>query len=176
VDITLLDRCAALDVVLLEGLRDVVNQAFAQGEAGLWQDGFQRTSTTAIGAIAAAGELAVARDGDRLLGCVRVAPIDDTTAELGLLSVADDLRSSGVGSALVSFAEQLSRERGFATMRLQLLVPRASTHPFKQRLDAWYRRLGYSVLRREAFAARHPQPAHLLVTPCDFVIYERPLS
>jgi GNAT superfamily N-acetyltransferase len=174
-DVALLDADGAHDRQLVAALTDIVNAAYVRGEKGLWLDGFERTTTDAIGAVVAARELVVAREGERIVGCLRLACIDPATAELGLLAVADDAAGSGIGRALVGFAEELSRERGFSTMRLQLLVPREGTHPFKQRLDAWYRRLGYRVVRREDFAECLPEPARHLAVGCDLVTYERPL-
>jgi GNAT superfamily N-acetyltransferase len=175
-DVTLLASDRARDAQLVAELTDIVNRAYVRGEAGLWHAGVPRTTADAVQALVAAGVLAVARDRGRVVGCVRVARLDDTTAELGLLAVADDAAGSGVGRALVAFAEDLSRRRGFSTMQLQLLVPRMSMHPFKQRLDGWYRRLGYREVGREDFAERFPEPARDLVAPCDLVIYERPLA
>jgi hypothetical protein len=61
-------------------------------------------------------------------------------------------------------------------MRLTLLVPQEGSHPFKERLDAWYRRQGYRVIGRADFAAMHPEPARLLAVACDLVTFERPLG
>ena len=41
-------------------------------------------------------------------------------------------------------------------MRLQLLIPREGTHPFKQRLHSWYSRLGYRAIGAEDVAKALP--------------------
>jgi hypothetical protein len=61
-------------------------------------------------------------------------------------------------------------------MRLTLLVPREGSHPFKVRLDGWYRRQGYRIVGRADFSATHPEPARFLVVPCDLVTFERALG
>jgi hypothetical protein len=61
-------------------------------------------------------------------------------------------------------------------MQLELLVPRAWRHPSKVFLDAWYRRIGYRVVRRTSLEELYPEVARQLATACDFVVYEKPLS
>jgi GNAT superfamily N-acetyltransferase len=119
--------------------------------------------------------MAAAWEDDRLAGCVRVTRPDATTAELGLLAVARDATGRGVATALVRFAEAVSRDRGATRMRLELLVPRAGTHPAKVRLHAWYSRLGYRVADREDFADAYPDASLWLAVPCDLLGYEKPL-
>ena len=176
VAVALLDGEAAADGDLLAALREIVNEAYARGEVGLWREGAQRISDEGLGALAAAGELAAAREDGRVVGCVRVTSLDPRTGELGLLAVAGERSGSGVGRALMAFAHDLARGRGHKAMRLTLLVPQEGSHPFKVRLDDWYRRQGYRVVGRADFATTHPEPARLLVAPCDLVTFERALG
>ena len=174
--VALLNGAAAAEAGLLAALRDVVNEAYARGEAELWREGAQRISEDDLQALIARGELAAAREDGRVVGCVRVTSLDPRTAELGLLAVAGERAGSGVGSALMAFAHDLARERGHTAMRLTLLVPQEGSHPFKVRLDGWYRRQGYRIVGRADFAATHPEPAAFLVVVCDLVTFERPLG
>ena len=176
VAVALLDGVAAADAGLLAALREVVNEAYARGEVGLWREGADRISDEGVHALVAAGELAAAREDGRVVGCVRVTSLDPRTAELGLLAVAGERTGSGVGRALLASAHDLARERGHTAMRLTLLVPKEGSHPFKVRLDGWYRRQGYRVVGRADFAATHPEPAAFLVVACDLVTFERPLG
>jgi GNAT superfamily N-acetyltransferase len=152
-------------------LRELVNAAYEEGEAGLWRPGHERVSAGGVADLIARGELAVACADGRPVGCVRIGG-----AELGLLAVARDAAGRGVGGALVAFAEETARERGAAAMRLELLVPRAGTHPAKDRLHAWYTRLGYRPVERVDFAAVYREAARELTVPCDLVTYEKPLD
>ena len=176
VAVALLDGRAATDAALLATLHDIVNQAYARGEVGLWRAGTDRLLPDELRALVASGELAAAREDGSVVGCVRVTSLDRRTAELGLLAVAADRSGSGVGSALMAFAHDLARERGHTAMRLTLLVPRDGSHPFKVRLDGWYRRQGYRVVGRADFAVTHPEPAGLLLVPCDLLTFERALG
>jgi GNAT superfamily N-acetyltransferase len=161
----------ARDPALAGPLRDIVNAAYDEGEAGLWRPGRERVSTDDVAGLIARGELAVADGDGRLIGCVRVAG-----AELGLLAVARDATGRGVGRALVRFAEDAARERGAAAMRLELLVPRSGTHRAKVRLHEWYSRLGYRVVGRAGFEVAYPDAALWLAVPCDLVTYSKRLG
>jgi predicted N-acetyltransferase YhbS len=174
--VALLDGEAADDAELVAALAAVVNEAYARGEVGLWRAGTQRISDDELRPLVAAGQLAAAREDGRVVGCVRVTSLDPRTAELGLLAVAGERSGSGVGRALMAFAHDVARGRGHAAMRLTLLVPRNGSHPFKVRLGDWYRRQGYRVVGRADFALTHPEPARLLLAPCDLVTFERALG
>jgi GNAT superfamily N-acetyltransferase len=176
VAVALLGGEAAADAGLVAALRGIVNEAYARGEGGLWRQGTERMADEELRALVAAGQLAAAREDGRVVGCVRVTALDPRTAELGLLAVAGERAGSGVGRALMAFAHDLARGRGHTAMRLTLLVPREGSHPFKVRLDDWYRRQGYRVVGRADFAAVHPEPAAFLVVGCDLVTFERALG
>jgi GNAT superfamily N-acetyltransferase len=174
--ITPLDGADAADDELVAALLAVVNDAYARGEAGLWRDGADRISEQDLRALVASGDLGAAREGEHVVGCVRVTALDPQTAELGLLSVAPERSGAGVGRALMAFAHDLARERGHTTMRLLLLVPREGTHDFKDRLEAWYTRQGYRLVGSQDFAEYAPEPARDLLVPCDVAAFERPLD
>jgi GNAT superfamily N-acetyltransferase len=163
------------DEALVGELVRIINGAYAVGEAGLWLDGTSRTGPAEIAeAIRSDGMLAATFEG-RLVGCAYVRPLDETTADLGLVSAAPEWWGNGIGRKLVRFAEELTRARGVTTMQLELLVPKGSVHPEKERLRAWYTRLGYEVVRTAPFeqVAAHLSPR--LATPCEFLIFNKPL-
>ena len=111
-----------------------------------------------------------------MVGSVRVHDVADDTSEFGMLVAAPDQRGTGVGRALIDFAEQHNRERGRWAMQLELLLPREWQHPNKEFLKAWYGRLGYRLIRTTTIDDSYPHLAPLLATPCDFAIYEKPLQ
>jgi GNAT superfamily N-acetyltransferase len=174
VDIGFLGPDAGDDVVA--ELVELVNRVYAAAEEGLWRGEVDRTTVGEMAELVRAGEIAVARVGGRIVGVVRVQRLDGETGEFGMLAAAPELRGQGVGSRLVRFAEELSRERGLGTMQLELLVPKAWTHPSKQFLHEWYTRLGYRVVRHGRIEEQYPALAPELATPCDFVIYHKKLS
>src|SRR3954470_23859518 len=124
-----LPSAAATDHAVVRRLTALVNEVYAEAEKGLWLDGAARTTPAEGARLVAAGEIAVAERGDRIVGCVRVHLLDGSTGEFGLLAAAPAHRGTGVGRDLVAFAEQRCREAGAAEMGLELLVPREWTHP-----------------------------------------------
>jgi ribosomal protein S18 acetylase RimI-like enzyme len=174
-DLNLLAPDSARDEGLVAEVVSLVNEAYAVGEAGLWVDGWTRTESGEISeAIGSGGILTAALDG-RIVGCAYVHPLEPGVADLGLISAATDRWGSGIGGELVRAAEELMRSRGVTTMQLELLVPIGWVHPQKARLQSWYTRLGYEVVRTAPFeeVARHL--ASELATPCQFLIFHKPL-
>ena len=118
--------------------------------------------------------MATTPDGN-IVGSVRVQVVADDVGEFGMLVAAPERRGTGIGRALIDFAERHSRERGMRAIQLELLVPRAWRHPSKEFLTSLYRRSGYRMIRNSTIDDAYPQLAPLLATPCDFEIYEKPL-
>jgi GNAT superfamily N-acetyltransferase len=164
------------DEALVETLVKLINEAYAIGEAGLWLDGWTRTQPSEIAeAIGGEGMLAAIVDG-RPVGCAYVRPLDPETADLGMVSVEPNRWGEGVGHELVRSAEELIRTRGATTVQLELLVPKEWVHPEKERLRAWYTRLGYRVTRSAPFDEIAPHLAPQLATPCEFLVFRKPLA
>jgi ribosomal protein S18 acetylase RimI-like enzyme len=174
VEIEVLARDAGHDVIAK--VVALVNRVYAAAEEGLWRAGAVRTTPAETEALVRAGEIAVARSEGRIVGAVRVRRLDGEVGEFGMLAADPGHRGRGIGRELVRFAEELSRERGLETMRLELLVPKTWTHPSKRFLHEWYTRLGYRVVRRGSIEEQYPELAPQLATPCDFVIYHKKLS
>jgi GNAT superfamily N-acetyltransferase len=175
-EVQLLAPDEAGDEVLVAEVTRVINEAYAVGEAGLWREGTTRTRPAEIAdAIRRAGMLAATAES-RIVGCAYVRPLDASTADLGLLATVPDRWGSGVGRELVRSAEELMRSRGVTTMQLELLVPKGWVHPEKERLSAWYTRLGYRVARTAPFEQVAAPLAPQLATSCEFLIFRKPLA
>jgi GNAT superfamily N-acetyltransferase len=175
-EIQLLATAASDDPMLMERIADLINEVYAVAEAGLWIDGATRTTVDEVTELTRAGQIAVARLRDRIVGSVRVQRLDESTGEFGMLVADPAHRGVGVGRGLVGFAERTCSADGLGTMQLELLVPRGWTHPTKEFLAAWYTRIGYRVGRTGTIDEAYPALAPLLATPCDFVIYEKDLA
>lgn len=175
VTIHLLEAAAADEHGLVNRLTALVNGVHAAAEAGMWRTEAKRTTAAELAEHVRGREIAVARAGEEVLGSVRIWDVGDGRSEFGLLATAPEHRGRGIGSALVRFAQRHTNGRGRRAMRLELLVPRGSTHPEKQKLDAWYRRIGYRGEHRQR-RQRLSTAVPLLCTPCDFVVYEKPLT
>ena len=169
----LLSPAAAADGVVVSTLTDLVNEVYAVAEKGLWAEGATRTFAAEIAEFIRAGEIAVAAERDRILGCVRIQRLGDEVSEFGMLAVVPSHRGFGIGRELVRFAEQRGRDMGCMTMQLELLVPREWKHPMKEYLARWYARMGYTVVSTGSTEELYPNLSPLLATPCQFVIYRR---
>ena len=176
IDVELLARTAHADATLMERISDLTNAVYAAAEAGLWTDDATRTSVGEVVQLTRAGEVAVARMGGQVVGCVRIRRLDERTGEFGMLCADPAHRGLGIGRELIRFAERNARAEGMSTMQLELLVPRDWTHPTKQFLAEWYSRLGYRVARIGTIDELYPELAPLLATPCDLVIYRKELT
>ncbi|WP_020658466.1 GNAT family N-acetyltransferase [Amycolatopsis benzoatilytica] len=175
-EIAFLPPSAADDLELVGALAELVNLVYAKAEAGLWAGAVDRTDVAEMAALVRAGEIAVARLDGAVVGSVRVQRLSAELGEFGLLAAAPEVRGAGIGRSLVRFAEEHSRAAGCVRMQLELLVPRNGTHPAKQFLSDWYRRLGYRVVEVAAFDGPHPDLARLLAVRCDFLIWHKELA
>jgi GNAT superfamily N-acetyltransferase len=153
----------------IEAIVRIVNAAYDKGETGIWQPEWRRTKREWIEEDVAQREIAVARGGDTMLGCIRVVRIRDDTAEFGQLAVAPEGWGQGVGRALIDFAE---RAHDVDWMELELLVPHAP-HEHKRRLHEWYTRLGYREIGRRPFPLEYQ--GDQLAGPADLVTYRKAL-
>jgi GNAT superfamily N-acetyltransferase len=165
----------AADTRLADRLSSLVNIVYGTAEDGLWRDGATRTTPSEIAELIAAGEIAVAESDGEIAGSVRIHDVAADASEFGMLVAAPEHRSTGVGRALLDFVEDHTRARGMRAMQLELLVPRRWEHPSKEFLKAWYGRRGYRVIRTGRIDDQHPHLAPLLATPCDMLVYEKPL-
>jgi GNAT superfamily N-acetyltransferase len=169
------DIVVAHDEAAVPELVSLINRAYARGEAGLWLGVVDRTDEAEIGEAVRAGHMLVATVQGRVVGCLRTRAIDAGVSDVGLIGVDVDGWGGGTGRALLAVAEDRARARGATRMRLELLVPRAGTHPDKERLREWYTRRGYLVVDRVPMEEYLPSVAPLLSAPGDILLFERPL-
>jgi len=175
-EIAMLPFTAADDVQLMAVLSSLINDVYAMAEEGLWAQGTSRTNAEEISTLVRAGQVAAARVGGQIVGCVRIHFLACGVGEFGMLAVVPSHRSAGVGGELVRFAEQVVRTRRCRVMQLEVLVPRGWSHPSKEFISSWYTRIGYRPVSIGAIEETYPELAPFLATPCDFVIYRRELG
>jgi GNAT superfamily N-acetyltransferase len=176
IDITLLDPAASDDAALVEQLTRLINRVYRTAESGLWRDDATRTTAPEVAGLIMAGQIATATQAGQIAGSVHLHDVADDTSEFGMLVAAPEHRGTGVGRALVDYAERHSCHRGLRAIQLELLVPRTWLHPSKEFLKEWYGRRGYRMIRTTTIDEAHPHLAPLLATPCDLHVHEKPLS
>ena len=73
IDVELLAPTAQAEPTLMERVSELANEVYGLAEAGLWTDGATRTTVGEIAELTGLGQIAVARMGDQVVGCVAPA-------------------------------------------------------------------------------------------------------
>ncbi|WP_249998568.1 GNAT family N-acetyltransferase [Actinoplanes sp. M2I2] len=167
---------ATAETVLVTEVTELVNQAYRDGEKGLWKDGVGRTTPAEVRALAEAGELVVARSHGTVVGALRLHRLGPGQAGLGMLASRSRRKGAGVGTALVDHAEAWAAGENLTTMQLEILTPRNGRHPYKDFLMDWYERRGYRLVTTTGLDRFHPHLAPLLAVDCDVRVYRKALS
>lgn len=66
--------------------------------------------------------LIAAFEDDRILGCCMLVEEQPGTVRLRQMAVLNDLQGKGIGRALMNFAENIARDRGYKTVRMHARV------------------------------------------------------
>lgn len=78
-------------------------------------------------------------EDDKLLGCCLLTIMDLQTIRLRQMAVPNNMQGKGIGRALMAFAENIARDRGFR---------RLTMHARKTAIG-FYQKLGYQVVGEE---------------------------
>ena len=175
-EIARLPPAAADDMRLTSAVAGLINDVYAVAEKGLWADGTSRTTAEEIALLTRARQVAVARVGGRIVGCIRVQQLGNGIGEFGMLAVDPSFRDMGVGREMVRFAEEIARKECCDIMQLEVLVPRDRSCFSTEFLTGWYARLGYKPVRTAAIEECYPDLSPFLIIPCHFVIHHKDLN
>lgn len=189
VDIRIPDKSKSEDQALITKLVQIVNSVYTETEEGIFIPGYLRTNGPEVAGYIANGQLAVAylppslpasadqqqQDDGEPIGCVAIKQISPTKGQYGMLALDPAHRGGGTGKRMAQFAEDHARSLGCTIMQLELLVPTTFRHAFKERNEAWYRRMGYEVVKLGRFADDWPLLAPQLAGPTDYKIFEKSL-
>jgi GNAT superfamily N-acetyltransferase len=102
IDVRIAPVVAAKDTALVHKLAGLVNRVYAVAEEGLWADDAPRTTPAEMAELIAAGQIAVARAEERIVGAARIRRLDTGEGEVGMLVADPDHRGTGVGRELIS--------------------------------------------------------------------------
>ena len=83
--------------------------------------------------------LIAAFEDDDMLGCCMLVEENPKTVRLRQMAVLNDLQGKGIGRALMNFAENLARDRGYKVL---------SMHARKNALG-FYEKMGYKIASEE---------------------------
>ena len=159
----------------IKHLVDLINRVYDDAESGMWRRPGTRTNPAQVRGLLRDKRLILAELNGVIVGAVNVNLLDETVAEFGMLVVDLDHRGLGIGSMLVQAVEEWARSRKRRTIRLELLTPRSWTHPSKEFLQGWYKRIGYAPQFTEPFEKMYPELLGELATDCDFTVWHKQL-
>jgi ribosomal protein S18 acetylase RimI-like enzyme len=78
-------------------------------------------------------------DDDQMLGCCMLVEENPTTVRLRQMAVLNDLQGKGIGRALMNFAENIARDRGYKIMSMHA----------RKNVIGFYEKMGYVVCSSE---------------------------
>ncbi|KAH0493273.1 hypothetical protein TgHK011_008186 [Trichoderma gracile] len=167
----------------ISAITKLVNRVFIEGEAGIWNNGYVRTSDAEVADLIRKRQLAVAHlaspatapDKGELVGCVCVKRISDSLCTLSMLALDKAYQGLGLGREMFQFVEDHCLSLGCTTLGLDILVPTSYDHPLKTRMQAWYQRRGFRETRLADFAEEYPALAPLLSGPVVYRVFEKKL-
>ncbi|MAM59038.1 MAG: GNAT family N-acetyltransferase [Salinicola sp.] len=159
----------------LEKLVCLINEVYADAEAGMWIPSASRTDSEELSSLVRGGNLMLAESEGDLVGVVKLILLSQDVAEFGMLAADRNQRGKGIGSALVAHAEKWALQNGCRTMQLELLTPRGWENESKEFLKKWYSRIGYRPVETQPFEIMYSDLAGLLQTECDFTVWHKHL-
>ncbi|KAG6040204.1 hypothetical protein E4U41_001269 [Claviceps citrina] len=189
------DASVAKDAQTVASLARIVNDAYGEAEADIFLPGYRRTSEPEIVKLIqegclliaylpanqnptfeAAGPTALSETPSlKPVGCVFVKQLSTRLGNFGMLALDSKYRGRGLGRAMIDFAEYHCREKGCTVMQMELLVPTSFEHEVKSRMQDWYQRMGYRIIKLGSFDQDYPYLAALLATPADYKVFEKVL-
>ena len=90
--------------------------------------------------------LIAAFDDDEMLGCCMLVPVDRNSARVRQMAFNNNLQGKGIGASIMSFAENLARDKGFNKLIM---------HARKTAIG-FYEKFGYKVVGDEFTEVRLP--------------------
>jgi predicted N-acetyltransferase YhbS len=141
-------------------IMELINQAFAIERKFFSAD---RIDLPGVADHLQKGAFLLAESDGALAGCV-YTELRRERGYFGLLAVAPGQQGRGLGTLLVTEAEDLCREAGCSVMELRILHLRTELPPY-------YEKLGYTVARTEE---TEPDPSAL--QPYHFIVMEKTIG
>lgn len=97
--------------------------------------------------------LIAAFDDDEILGCCMLCPLNNNTLRLRQMAVRDNLQGKGVGASIMTFAENLARDKGYSSMIMHA----------RDTAIGFYEKFGYKVKGNEFIEVNVPH--HVMEKP-----------
>ncbi len=78
-------------------------------------------------------------EDDKMLGCCILTKLDNNTARLRQMAVADNIQGKGVGASIMNFAENLAADKGFKKIILHA----------RDTVIGFYEKFGYNIVGKQ---------------------------
>ncbi len=157
-------------------IADIVNEVYQKSEGNIWVNEHRRTSKGQLINAIRSKEIILALKDDEFYGCIHLEKISDDAFRFKMLVANPNNKRVGVGSKLVSFAENEAKRQGASVMQLELLVPTEFEHEDKVFLTNWYTRIGYKYIDEHDVDYVHNGISKFLKTGCVAKVYEKRLD
>lgn len=79
--------------------------------------------------------LIVCMEDEKMLGCCILTKLNDNTARLRQMAVANNIQGKGVGASIINFAENLAQDKGFKKIVLHA----------RDTVIGFYEKFGYKI-------------------------------
>jgi len=163
------------DQINITALVNMINAVYRTTEGNIWQKEHARISNERLIEIISNKELLLAYKDNEIIGCIHLEKMDLHLYKFKMLVANPKYKGKGVGSWLVKYAEDIARQNGAQIMQLELLIPTEFIHPDKVFLHNWYTKIGYVKKETHSVDYCHPGISLFLKTPCEAIIYQKPL-
>ena len=85
-------------------------------------------------------------EDEKMLGCCILTKLDNTTARLRQMAVADNLQGKGVGASIMNFAENLAADKGYKKIILHA----------RDTVIGFYEKFGYKIVGNQFIEVNLP--------------------
>ena len=148
---------------VIESLVSIVNQAYLIGEHSMWRENIRTNPRdienkllnemlillVSLGEETESNENKIENiviDQNTIMGQILCNPqfdIEGRRAEFGMFAVEQKYQNLGLGTFLISAAEERTKACGCKSLQCEVLSPSKFEHDIKIRLSTWYQKLGY---------------------------------
>src|SRR5215203_3582098 len=80
-------------------------------------------------------------EGNDMIGCCILTPVDDNVIQLRQMAVRSNYRGKGIGAAIIEFAEQVAKENKFSLLMMHARDP----------VIEFYTKCGYEIYGEQFF-------------------------
>jgi N-acetylglutamate synthase-like GNAT family acetyltransferase len=93
--------------------------------------------------------LIVCTEDEKMLGCCILTKLDNNTARLRQMAVANNIQGKGVGASIINFAENMAKDKGYNKIILHA----------RDTVIGFYEKFGYNIVGKQFVEVNLPHHA-----------------